>query len=339
MLGCMFVACSWAVSMAALPAPPVHVAAATTAPAAIAVPAAAATYPRKLITFVTPFTAGAAPDVLVRALAAEIAAESGVSAIVENKPGASSMLAAQAVAKAAPDGYTVLVTGNVAFTGNPHVFKKLPYDPVADFTPVNTVAKGPMILYINQRKMPVDSIGGFVDLVRQNPGKFSFAYTSITSRLPAEVLRQSAGLDIVGVPYRSGNAALPDLVSGEVDMLFTDLSGMPFVQSGKLRPIGVTGSVRSPFAPALATFEEAGVQRMDIGFWLGVFLPAKAPAEVVDRLNALLARASTSASVKAANVRFGTVPSVLPAGQFSRFVANESRAWGRIVDDAGIQAE
>ncbi|CAN7759045.1 tripartite tricarboxylate transporter substrate-binding protein [Pseudorhodoferax sp. LjRoot39] len=324
---CMLIACSWAASMAGLAAP--------IAPVATAAP----TYPHKLITFVTPFTAGAAPDVLVRALAAEVAAEAGVKAIVENKPGASAMLAAQSVARAAPDGYTVLVTGNVAFTGNPHVFKKLPYDPVADFTPVNTVAKGPMILYVNQRKMPVDNIASFVDLVRKNPGKFSFAYTSITSRLPAEVLRKSAGLDIVGVPYRSGNAALPDLVSGEVDMLFTDLSGMPFVQSGKLRPIGVTDAARSPFAPELATFEEAGVQRMDIGFWLGVFLPAKAPPEVVNRLNALLARAAATPAAKAANDRLGTVPTVLPAGQFGRFVVQESQLWGQIVRDAGIQAE
>ena len=317
----MFATCLWAAAVACLAAP------------------AAAGYPEKLITFVTPFTAGAAPDVLVRALAAEIAAATGARAIVENRPGASSMLAAQSVAKAVPDGYTVLVTGNVAFTGNPHVFKKLPYDPVADFTPVNTVAKGPMFLYVNQRKMPVDSIGGFIDLVRQNAGKFSFAYTSITSRLPAEVLRKSAGLDIVGVPYRSGNAAIPDLVSGEVDMLFTDLSGMPFVKSGKLRPIGVTDTTRSPFAPELATFEEAGVQRMNIGFWLGVFLPAKAPPAVVDRLNALLMRAAASPASKAANDQLGTVPSVLPAGQFGRFVAQESRLWGQIVHDAGIPAE
>lgn len=307
--------------------------------AGLALPAVAGGYPEKMITFVTPFTAGAAPDVLVRAMAAEIAKETGVQTIVENKPGASSMLAAQAVAKAAPDGYTVLVTGNVAFTGNPHVFKKLPYDPVADFTPVNTVAKGPMYLYVNQERMPVRRIADFVDLVKKNPGKFSFAYTSITSRLPAEVLRKFAGLDIVGVPYRSGNAAMPDLVSGQVDMLFTDLSGMPFVKSGKLVAIGVTDAVRSPFAPDLATFEEAGVKHMDIGFWLGVFLPARAPADVVRRLNDLLDRAARSPESKAANSKIGTVPYLLPPGQLGRFQAEESTLWGQIVRDAGIQPE
>lgn len=307
--------------------------------AGLSVPAAAAGYPEKMITFVTPFTAGAAPDVLVRAMAAEIAKATGVQTIVENKPGASSMLAAQAVAKAAPDGYTVLVTGNVAFTGNPHVFKKLSYDPVADFTPVNTVAKGPMYLYVNREKMPVRRIADFIDLVKKNPGRFSFAYTSITSRLPAEVLRKSAGLDIVGVPYRSGNAAMPDLLSGQVDMLFTDLSGMPFVQSSKLFAIGVTDAVRSPFAPELSTFEEAGVKHMDIGFWLGVFLPARAPADVVRRLDGLLHRAALTPEAKAANSKLGTVPFLLPPGQLGRFQAEERALWSQIVRDAGIQPE
>ncbi len=318
---------------------PVALLVAGLASAALSTSVAAAGYPDRMLTFVTPFTAGAAPDVLVRALAAEVARTSGVQAIVENKPGASSMLAAQTVAKASADGYTILVTGNVAFTGNPHVFKKLSYDPVADFTPVNTVAKGPMILYVNPEKLPVRRISDFIELLRKQPGKYTFAYTSITSRLPAEVLRKSAGLDIVGIPYRSGNAAMPDLISGQVDMAFTDLSGMPHVRSGKLVAIGVTDTARSPFAPDLPTFEEAGVKRMDISFWLGAYLPAKAPADVVRRLGELLEKASRSAEATAAYAKLGTVPFFLPPGRFAKFQADESASWGQIVRDAGIQPE
>lgn len=306
---------------------------------AFALPARAQGYPEKMITFVVPFTAGAAPDVLVRAIARELSKETGVQTIVENKPGASSMLAAQAVAKAVPDGYTVLVTGNVAVTGNPHVFKKISYDPAVDFTPITPVAKGPMYLYVNPRKVPASSTGELVRLLKKEPGKYTFAYTSITSRLPAEVLQQETGVQIVGVPYRSGNAAMPDLISGQVDMLFTDFSGWPHVSSGKLKVLGVTDRKRSEFAPELPTFEEAGLKKMDITFWLGAYLPAKAPAPVVGKLHALLSRATQSPEVKSAHQNGGTYAFTLPPGELDKFQTQESATWGQIIRDAGIQPE
>ncbi len=306
---------------------------------AAALSASAQPYPAKLITFVVPFTAGAGPDVFVRAIAREIARDTGVTTIVDNKPGAGSVLAAQAVARAPSDGYTVLITGNVAFTGNPHVFKKLAYDPVADFTPVTTLAKGPMYLYINAQKLPVSNVTELLQLLRKNPDKYSFGYTSITGRLPVEVLQQSQGIKVLGVPYRSGNAALPDLVSGQIDMMFTDYSAWPHVTSGRLRAIGVTDLKRSPFAPELPTFEEAGVKGMDIGFWLGAYLPAHAPAPVVAKLHSLLSRAVQAQEVKAAYHAWGTFEFLQPLGELTQFQAKEATAWGRIIRAAGIQPE
>lgn len=306
---------------------------------ALAVPAAAAGFPERLLTIVVPFAAGSAPDVLVRALASAVAKETSVQVIVDNKPGASSMLAAQSVARAAPDGYTFLITGNVALTGNPHVLKKLSYDPVADFTPVNTIAKGSMYLYVNRERIKATTAPEFIDLVAKNPGKFSFAYTSITSRLPVEVLKKAAGLDMVGVPYRAGHAALPDLLGGQVDMLVTDASAMTHVKSGKLAAIGVTDGVRSPFAPDVPTFEESGIRGMRIGFWLGAYLPAKAPPDLVRQLGDLLQKAAQTTAVRDAYLKSGTVPFFLPAGRLGAFQAEETAQWGQIIRDAGIQPE
>lgn len=296
-------------------------------------------YPSRLITFVVPFTPGAAPDAFVRAIAREVARDAGVTAIVENKPGAGSVLAAQLVAKAAPDGHTVLVTGNVAITGNPHVFKKLPYDPVADFTPVTPLSRGPMVLYVNPLKLPVSSVPDMVQVLRKAPGAHSFGFTSITSRLPAEVLQQTLGLNLVGVPYRSGNSALPDLVSGQIDMMFTDFSAWPHVASGKLRALAVTNRQRSPFAPELPSFDELGIKGIDIGFWIAAYLPTKASPEVVTRLHQLLSRATHAADVKNAYRTSGTVEFLLPEGDLVRFQAQESSEWGRIIRAAGIKPE
>ncbi len=305
----------------------------------VAAIASAESYPAKLITFVTPFSPGAGPDVFVRAIATEVGHAAGVPAIVENKPGASSMLAAQSVMRAAPDGYTVLITGNVAFTGNPHVVKKMLYDPVADFTPVTTLSKGPMYLYVNPKTLPAWNATELVSLLRKDPGKYSFAYTSITSQLPAEVLQQSAQVKLLGVRYRSGAAAIPDLISGQIDMMFTDYTPWAYVKSNKLRAIGVTDLQRSPYTPGLPTFKEAGIKGMDIGFWLGAYLPANAPAPVVARLHQLLAAAVKAPEAQAASQTMGMFEFVMPIGELAKYQAKESADWGRVIRGAGIQPE
>lgn len=291
------------------------------------------------ITFIAPFSAGSGPDAVVRALARELGAAAGLTVIVDNRPGAGSVLAAQAVARAAPDGATVLITGNVAFTGSPHVMKRLPYDPVADFTPVAGIARGPMVLYVHPGAFPSGGVAELLTRLKREPGRYSYGYTSITSRLPAEVLQQAAGVKLVGVPYRSGAAALPDLLSGQIQLLFTDLSAAPHAAAGRLRAVAVTELERSPLAPELPTFAEVGMPQMDIGFWLAAYLPARAAPGLVTRLQDQLLQALRSQVVQLAQQRFGTTAFPLPASALARHQAAEFARWGRIVRAAGIEAE
>jgi tripartite-type tricarboxylate transporter receptor subunit TctC len=161
-------------------------------------------FPERPISIVAPFTAGSAPDVYTRALANELSKAAGVPVVMENRPGGSSGIAAQMVGSAKPDGYSLLISGNVAFTGNPHVIKSLPYDPVNGFVPLTTLSRGPMYLYANPDKVKASTAKEFLQQIKSDPSKYTFGYTSITSRLPAEVLQQSAGVKVVGASYRSG---------------------------------------------------------------------------------------------------------------------------------------
>ena len=301
--------------------------------------ARAQAYPARTISFVVPFTAGAAPDAFVRALARAVSRQSRVTTLVENRPGAGSVLAAQNVARAAPDGYTVLVTGNVAMTGNPHVMRHLPYEPVRDFTPVSALSQGPMVLVVNPRTVPVTDVRALAPLLRQEAGRYSYGYASITSRLPAEVLQQATGAKLIAVPYRSGAAAVPDLISGQIDMLFTDFSVWPHVVGGRMRALAVTGSQRSPFAPELPSFAEVGIPQMDIGFWLAAYLPARASPALVAELQVMLAKAMQAPDVQLTLKLSGTHAFFLPARDLVAHQARELDAWGRIIRAAGIEPE
>lgn len=287
----------------------------------------------------TPFTAGSAQDAYTRTLANELAKAAGVPVIVDNRPGGSASIAAQNVASAKPDGHSLLIAGNVAFTGNPHVIKNLPYDPVHGFVPVTTLSKGPMYLYANPDKVKASSAKELLQQLKSDPGKFTFGYTSITSRLPAEVLQQTAGVKIVGAAYRSGASMMPDLLSGTIDFMFTDFSAWTFVSSGKLKSLGVTDDVRSPFAPKLPTFLEDGIDGMDIGYWLAAYLPAQTPQPIVEKMHTLLLQANKSAAVQAAMKTSGTFEFTQPLGQLEKFQAKERDLWGKIIKAAGIHPE
>lgn len=299
----------------------------------------AADFPERPISIVAPFTAGSAPDVYTRALASEISKAAGVPVVVESRPGGSSGIAAQLVGSAKPDGYTLLISGNVAFTGNPHVIKNLPYDPVNGFVPLTTLSKGPMYLYANPDKVKAASAKELLQQLKNDPGRFTFGYTSITSRLPAEVLQQTAGVKVVGAAYKSGASMMPDLISGVIDFMFTDFSAWTYVNTGKLKSLGVTDDVRSPFAPNLPTFKENGIEGMDIGFWLAAYLPAQTPRPVVEKMYALLVQASKTPSVQAAMKASGTFEFVQPLGQLEKYQAKERDLWGKIIKAANIQPE
>jgi len=306
----------------------------------LAVPAAhAQAYPSKPITLVVPFAPGSGTDQQARAMAQAITAEYKVPVIVDNRAGASGFLAAQYVAKAVPDGYTVLITTNTTHAANEHLFKKLPYDPVKDFTPVALLSKGHMLLLVNPSS-PYKTVGDLLAAARQQPGKLNFGSGSSSSRVASEMLKQMAGIDVVSVPYKSNPMAITDLIGGQVNFMFADApTALPQVKGGKLRALAASGTRRLASAPDVPTVEEAGVKGYDMSYWTAVYLPAGAPAAITNQLNAMMARIASAPSVLAfqANTS-GEVATSTPEG-LAKFQAAESQKWGRIIRAAGIEPE
>ena len=306
---------------------------------AIAAPALAQDYPARQVTFVVPFAAGSATDQIARAIGQSVAEQSKQAVVVENKPGASGFLAAQQVAKAAPDGYTVLITTNTTHAANEHLFKSLPYDPVKDFAPVTLLGKGGQIMIVNP-KVEAKTVGEFVALAKKQPGKLTFGSGSSSSRIAGELLQQMAGIQILHVPYKSNPLAITDLLGGQIDMMITDTAtGLPQVQGGKVRALGVTASKRIALAPDVPTIDEAGVKGYEMGYWFAAYVPAKTPPAVIARLRTLLVAATKSPAAVKFYESTGVDPVVSTPEELAKFQTAESQKWGRIVKAANIAPE
>ncbi|XDF37294.1 tripartite tricarboxylate transporter substrate binding protein [Paracidovorax avenae] len=306
---------------------------------AASVTAQPAAYPSKPLTFVVPFAAGSATDQLARALGQAITTDTKQPVVVDNKAGASGMIAAQAVAKAPPDGYTVLITTNTTHAANEHLYRKLPYDPVKDFVPVTGLGKGGQVLVVNAGA-PYRSVADLLAAAKKNPGKLSFGSGSSSSRMAGEMLKQLAGVDILHVPYKSNPLAITDLLGGQIDMMITDTStGVPQIKSGKLRALGYSTQKRSAQLPDVPTLEEAGVKGYDMGYWFAAYVPAGTPAPVVSRLNELLTAATQSAAAKSFYDTAGSEPWTTTSAELARFQAAETQKWGKVIKAAGIDPE
>jgi tripartite-type tricarboxylate transporter receptor subunit TctC len=296
-------------------------------------------YPAKPITFFVPFAAGSATDTLARSLGQGVTAETRQNVIIDNRPGASGFIAAQAVAKAAPDGYTVLIATNTTHAANEHLFKKIPYDPVKDFTPITALARGGQVMVVNPR-VPVKTVKEFIALAKRQPGKLTFGSGSSSSRVASELFQQMAGLQLVHVPYKSNPMAVTDLVGGHIDMMITDVvTGLPQVQAGKLRALGVSSPKRLPNVPELPTIAEAGVKGYELTFWFAAYLPAKAQPAVVERLRELFINATRSPSAQSFFKTTGIEPWTTPSAELARFQALESTKWAKVIKAAGIEPE
>jgi tripartite-type tricarboxylate transporter receptor subunit TctC len=270
--------------------------------AALCLPLAAqaqARYPDKPINFIVPFAAASATDQLARALGQALTEQTKQPVVVDNKPGASGMLAAQAAAKAPADGHTVLITTNTTHAANEHLYKKLPYDPVKDFKPVAGLGKGGQVMVV-RAESPYKTVADVVARAKQQPGKLSFGSGSSSSRVAGEMLKQLSGTDILHVPYKSNPPALTDLLGGQIDFMITDTAtGIPHIKAGKLRPLGYSTQKRSPLLPQVPTIDEAGVKGYDMGYWFAAYVPAGTPPAVVAQLNELLVNAVKSAPARA----------------------------------------
>ena len=254
---------------------------------AFAFAADAQTWPAKPVKVVTAFAAGSASDIVARLLAQELQAEYGQAFVVENKPGASGLIAGEYVAKAAPDGYTLMLTTNTVNSGNPHLFKKMPYDAIKDFTPIARVCNFLFILAV-PADSPIKSVAELKAYADSHPDKVSFAYGNSTGQIAGAAYSNLGGLKALAVPYKSTPQALTALVGGEVTYLFVDLaSSQPLVKAGRLRPLAVTTANRSalvPDLPPLAT--AANLPGFDLAAWVGIIGPAGLPADLTSRLSA-----------------------------------------------------
>jgi len=301
--------------------------------------AQAQTYPSRPLTFVVPFAASSATDLLARALGQSITEQTKQAVVVDNKAGAGGMLAAQAAARASADGLTVLITTNTTQSANPHLFKKMPYDPVKDFAPVSGLGKGGQVMVVRS-DAPYKNVADVLAAARKQPGKLTFGSGSSSSRVAGELFQQMSGTDILHVPYKSNPLAITDLVGGQITMMFTDTStGMPQIKGGKLRALGVTANKRMAVLADVPTIDEAGVKGYDMGYWFAAYVPAGTPAPVVARLNELLHVALKSPAVKAffdasGGEAFPTTPELL-----AKFQLDETAKWGKVIKAAGIEAE
>ncbi|SOZ09333.1 Bug family tripartite tricarboxylate transporter substrate binding protein [Cupriavidus taiwanensis] len=298
-----------------------------------------AEFPDKPIRFVVPFAAGSATDQLARAIGQAITVDSKVTVVVDNKPGANGFIAASDVAKAAPDGYTVLISTNTTHAANEHLFKKLPYDPVKDYTPITALGRGGQIMVVNPQ-VPAKTVGEFIALARQQPGKLSFGSGSSSSRIAGELFQQMAQVQLLHVPYKSNPLAITDLLGNQIQMMITDTAtGLPQVKSGKLRALGVSGKTRSPLAPEVPTIDEAGVKGYEMSYWFAAYAPAGTPQPVVARLNAMMVKAARSESAAAFYKSTGTEVFTSTPAELAKFQSQESGKWGRIIKAANIQPE
>jgi tripartite-type tricarboxylate transporter receptor subunit TctC len=296
-------------------------------------------YPARPVTFFVPFAAGSATDTLARSLGQGVTAVTRQNVIIDNRPGASGFIATQAVAKAAPDGYTVLIATNTTHAANQHLFKKIPYDPVRDFAPVTALARGGQVMVVNPR-VPVKTVKEFIALARRQPGKLTFGSGSSSSRVAGELLQQMAGLQLVHVPYKSNPMAVTDLVGGHIDMMITDVvTGLPQVQAGKLRALGVSSPQRLPNVPDLPTIAEAGVAGYELTFWFAAYLPAKAPPATMERLRELFVSATRGPSAQSFFKATGIEPWTTSSADLAKFQAAESAKWARVIKAAGIEPE
>jgi len=313
------------------------------ATAALALPRAAAAqaWPTKPIRLVVPFSAGAGiSDILARLIGQHLGAALGQQMVIDNRPGAGGNLGADIVAKAAPDGYTVLL-GSSFLAVNAYLYAQTPFDALADFVPVSSVAINPLLLVVHP-SVPAKSVAELVALAKAKPGQLNYGSGGIGSTpfLATELFKAKTKVDITHVPYKGGAPALADLAAGQLSMMIENVPGtMPFVRSGKMRALAITSRTRSPLEPELPTMIEAGVPDYEMIGWNGFFVPKGTSPDVVNRLQAALATVLAKPEVKEQLVTIGAVGVGDSPQAFAIFFRNETARWGTLIKDLGIKPE
>jgi len=297
-------------------------------------------YPAKTVRLIVPIAAGGSTDISARALARQLTDTWKQNVVVDNRPGATTVIGTELVAKSAPDGYTLLVT-LAPFAVNPSLHPKLPYDTLADFAPVTLINTTPLVVVVNP-SVPARSIKELIALARRYPGKLNFgsAGSGGSNHLAGELFNTMTGVKMVHVPYKGNAPALTDLVGGHLDLIFNGvLSALPLIKSGRLRALAITSRERSAALPDLPTVSESGLEGFEAVAWVGLSAPASTPRQVIARVNTDSVRIIRGAEFSERLTRDGSIPVGNTPEQYAAFVQDEIAKWAKVVKFAGVKAD
>jgi tripartite-type tricarboxylate transporter receptor subunit TctC len=303
--------------------------------------AGAQAYPTRTVTIVVPNAAGGGTDTVARLIGDQLGKQMGQGFVVENKTGAGMVVGTAFVAKAAPDGYTLLMGLNGNLSVNPSLYTKLPYDAVADFRPVAMLAEYPFLVVVNN-DLPVHSIKELIAYLKANPGKVDFASAGngTGQQLSAELFKIKTGTEMNHIAYRGAQQAYQDVISGRVPVFFDNMStALSLAQSGKVRALAVTSKTRSPLMPDVPTMEEAGLPGYEYHTWFGLWAPKATPDAIVEKLNAEIKKALAEPAIQRRIAATAGEPSRMALKEIDPFVKAEIEKWGEVVRRAGIKVE
>src|SRR5215469_8131237 len=297
-------------------------------------------FPSRPVHIYVPFAPGGAVDIVARTLGEQLSGRWKQSVVVENRPGAGGVVASEAAAKAAPDGYTLIIvaTGHAL---NPHLYAKLPYDLFADFTPITLIGTSPNMALV-RADSPIKTIGDLINAAREHPGQISYGHAGngTSPHLAGELLKSMAKIDITPIPYKGGAPALTDLIGGHIPMTFNNIpESIAHISAGTIRPLGVTTATRSPVLPDVPTIAESGLPGFDTGVWWGVLGPAGLTPEVRAKLAKDCSEAVNSATMKARLLQLGATPIGGSPEEFAALIRADYEKWGPIIKAAGIHGE
>lgn len=302
--------------------------------------AAAQDYPNKPIRFIVPYAPGGSSDILARLFGQRLSETMGQPFVVDNRAGAGSMIGTELGAKAPADGYTIILS-DMPHTINPAVYAKVPYDPVRDFTPVTLLARAPMWLFVNP-SVPAKSVGEFVALAKSQPAKWTIGSGGNGSgtHLLAELLQRGGNVQLTHVPFKGAGPSIAAVVGGEIHSSFTSMpAAVAFVQSGRLRPVGVSTAKRHPAQPEVPTFAESGITNMTLFHWFGVLAPAGLPKPVLARLNREFVNAVNHPPIQERYKGMLIEPATMTPDEFRALIESDLKRWGKVVKEARITAQ
>ena len=302
---------------------------------------AQSTYPQRSIKLISPFPPGGTSDTLARLVASKLTDGLGQTVTVDNKIGASGNIGHEATAKSPPDGYTLLLSNSSTTVTNPHLFKKMPFDPIADFSAISIVASSGQVLVVHP-SLPFNSLSDVTAFAKANPGKLNFGSggKGIQSHISGEMYKSALGINIVHVPYKGGVLAINDLIAGHIQMVFADLApALPHIKAGKLRAIAVTSLQRVSALPDVPTMIESGLAGFESGVWWSVVAPKGTPPEIINRINAELGKMIQSPDVRDTYSKLGLTPQHSSPTKVAETIRTESPVMAKILKAAGVEAE